>query len=110
MPDDPKLLWFGVRSVYLFGKKKDGTNVFEERVVAFCAKSSDEVFAKAEREAQAYAASNKLEWHPFQIACFQAGDPLIDGCEIWSELYESSENLQSFVKSRYEKYEYHPDR
>jgi len=25
--------WFGVRSVYRFGQKADGTNIFEERIV-----------------------------------------------------------------------------
>ena len=29
------MAWYAIRSVYLFGVKEDGTNVFEERVVAF---------------------------------------------------------------------------
>lgn len=109
MPDAPTVNWFGVRTIFLFGKKKDGTNIFEERIVVFSANTEDEVFAKAEREAEQYASFHKMEWHPWQIAYYQDGDSLIDGYEIWSELYESSEDIKSFVKCRYEKYEYHPD-
>jgi hypothetical protein len=107
---DSNTTWFGVRTIYRFGKKKDGTNIFEERIVVFSGATEDEVFAKAEREAENYARSNKLEWHPWQIAYYQDGDPLIDGYEVWSDMFESPEDLQSFVKSRYEKYEYHPDK
>ena len=52
MPEAPTLKWFGVRTIYLFGTKQDGTNVFEERVVTFSATTEDEVLAKAEREAR----------------------------------------------------------
>lgn len=108
-PDNPAVKWFGVRSVYVFGQKKDGTNIFEERVVVFSASTEEEVFAKAEAEAKEYAGAHDMEWHPWQIVFEQEGRPLIDGYEVWSELYESSEDLQSFVKSRYESYEFHPD-
>ena len=108
-PDAPAIKWFAIRTVFLFGQKKDGTNIFEERVVVFSAKTEEEAFAKAEEEAEQYAALNQMEWYPWQIAFNQEGEPLIDGYEVWSELYESSEDLQSFVKSRYEQYEFHPD-
>ena len=108
-PIKPAVKWFGIRSVYFFGQKKDGTNIFEERVVVFSANTEEEAFAKAEEEAKQYAGANDMEWHPWQIAYEQEGSPLIDGYEVWSELYESSEDLQSFVKSRYENYEFHPD-
>ncbi len=109
VPDNPAVKWFGTRSVYFFGQKKDGANIFEERVVVFSATTEEEAFAKAVEEAKQYAASNDMEWHPWQIAFEQEGRPLIDGYEVWSELYQSSEDLQSFVKSQYEQYEFHPD-
>ena len=108
-PDNPAVKWFGIRSVFYFGQKKDGTNIFEERVVVFSASSEEEAFAKAGEEAKLYAAVNNREWHPWQIAFEQDGLPLIDGYEVWSELYESSEDFQTFVKSRYDNYEFHPD-
>jgi hypothetical protein len=103
--------WFGIRTIFLWGERtKDGLNVFEERVVVFSAETTEKAFAKAEREAADYAATNRMKaQHGWQVAYHQNGDPLIDGYEVWSELYQSSEDLESFVKSRYEKYEYHPD-
>ncbi len=109
MPAAPTIRWFGIRTIYLFGKKKDGRNIFEERIVVFSAETADEALEKAVREADDYATVNKLKHHPWQVAYSQDDDPLIDGYEVWSELYESSEDLDSFVKSRYEQYEYHPD-
>ena len=111
MADAPTTNWFGIRTVFLFGQKEDGTNLFEERIVVFSASTEEEAFAKAEREADHYATagSRKLEWHPTMEAYYQDGDCLIDGYEVWSEVYESSEDLESFFKSRYEKYNYHPD-
>ena len=109
MVDSPTLRWFGIRAIYHFGKKKDGTNIFEERVVSILANTPEEALTKAEHEADEYAASVKIERYPWLEAYEQDGDPLIDGYEVWSELYESSEDLCSFVESRYRKYEYHPD-
>lgn len=114
MSDSDATRWFGIRTVYLFGKKKDGTNVFEERVVAFSGSSEAEAFRKAERESDRYAASNgigigKMKCHPDMVAYFQDGENLIDGYEVWSELFESSEDLESFYTSRYVRYAYEPD-
>jgi len=44
--------WFAVRSVFKFGEKKDGTNIFEERVVLFRAENEKEAFARAEDPAE----------------------------------------------------------
>ena len=55
MAQDSGQLWFGVRAIYHFGTKGDGTNVFEERVVVFCGANSDEAHAKAEAESEEYA-------------------------------------------------------
>ena len=111
MASAPTTRWFGVRTIFLWGKrKKDGLRVYEERLVVFSAGTAEEALAKAEREAEDYVAANRMEaQHGWQVAYAQDGDPLIDGYEVWSELYQSSEDLESFVKSRYRKYEYHPD-
>lgn len=101
--------WFGIRTIYLFGRKKDGTNVFEERVVVFSGKTVNQAFAKAQKEADRYARDLKLKRDPWQEAYVQVGDPLIDGHEVWSTLCESRESLRSFVKNRYDKFAYHPD-
>ena len=109
MPVEPTINWFGIRTFCHFGKKRDGTNIFEERVVVFSATTVDEAFAKAEREGDQYAADREFERHPWLESYWQDGDPLIDGYEVWSTLYQSSEDLQTFVKSRHEQCEYHPD-
>jgi len=108
-PENSAVKWFGIRSVFLFGQKKDGTNVFEERVVVFPASSEEEAFAKAGEEAKLYAAANDMEWHPWQIAFELEGGPLVEGYEVWSELFESADDLETFVKTRYDNYEFHPD-
>ena len=104
--------WFAVRSVYLFGRKSDGTNIFEERIVCFEGASYDEAFEKAERESDAYVASasfKDFEVFEVQDAYEQDGDPLIDGYEVYSKLYESRESLAEFYANRYDRYEYHPE-
>lgn len=101
--------WFGVRSVYLFGVNSLGINVFEERIVVFCAETFDEAHIKAEREAKTYAAGGEYEMHSEQVAYKQDGDELIDGYEVWSELYESKMTLNEFYKARYEAFLYHPE-
>ncbi len=103
------MAWFGVRSLYRFGVKADGTNIFEERVVCFEAADSDEAHSKAQRESVDYARDNGFDWYPVQVSYEQDGDNLIDGYEVWSELYESSEDLDIFWQNRYARYEYHFD-
>ena len=101
--------WFAVRSVYLCRTRPDGTNIFEERVVGFSAESADDAHEKAFAEADAYAASNKFVAYDEQRSYEQDGDPLIDGYELWSQLFESKLSLDDFYAARYSGYEYHPD-
>lgn len=101
--------WFGIRSLYHFGVNSKGLNVFEERVVVFKAKSFEEAHKKAELEAEGYARDGDFELHPEQIAYKQDGKSLIDGYEVWSELFEADMSLKDFYRERYEKYAYHPE-
>ena len=110
METTPTTLWFGIRAIYLFGRKKDGTNIFEERVVVFSASTVEEAFGRAEIEADAYASTLNMQRHPYLEAYEQDGDALIDGYEVWSQCYQSPEDLESFVKARYDNFEYHPDK
>lgn len=107
--EETGVCWYGIRTIYRFGKKGDGTNLFEERICVFSGRSKDEAFGKSTREAEEYAKALSLEWHPVQLAYEQDGDPLLDGYEVWSEVFEHDGDLASFVKSRYDAYEYHPD-
>jgi hypothetical protein len=101
--------WFAIRTVYHFGVKADGTNVFEERVVSFEAASSAEAHHKADVESEAYAKENDFIAHSEQSGYKQDGAALIDGYEIWSELFESRESLEQFYASRYSRYLYMPE-
>ena len=103
------MTWYAIRTVYAFGTKDDGTNVFEERIVAFEAPTWGEAHAKARVESAAYAADLDLEAHPDQIGYEQDGSPLIDGYELWSQLFESRLELSEFYGSRYSSCEYSPD-
>ena len=102
--------WYGIRILFLFGRKKDGTNVFEERVVVFSGTTVAQAFAKAQKEAVNYAKVLNLKMHPCLEAYLQDGDSFIDGYEVWSVLYESREKLNTFAKTRYDRYKYHPDK
>ncbi len=101
--------WFAIRNVYLFGKKADGTNTFEERVVCFEADTTDDAHAKAAIEADKYAADSGFVVHRHQVGYELDDDSLIDGHEVWSILFESNESLEQFYENRYMKYEYAPD-
>lgn len=101
--------WYAVRSVYLFGTKKNGKNIFEERTVCFEAADFSEANAKAALESKEYAESNDFEVFQEQVTYKQDGDPLIDEYEIWSELYESNKSLDAFYFDRYGQYMYDPN-
>jgi len=103
------MAWFGIRTVYLFGVKANDINVFEERVICIEAADSDEAHEKAKLEAEKYALANGFERYPIQIAYEQDGTSLVDGYEVWSELFESKLSLSEFWVMRYESYEYKPE-
>jgi hypothetical protein len=100
--------WYAIRTVYLFGEKPDGTRVFEERVVAFAAASWDEARARGDAESTAYAAANGFEAHPEQAGYEQDGAALVDGCEVWSELFEARMDLHGFYRQRYTSFAFDP--
>ena len=100
---------YAIRTVYLFGVKPDGRNVFEERVVAFNAESWAEAHAKGEAEAERYTQQNDFVQHPEQSGYVQDGHVFPDGYEVWSELFESSAALPEFYAKRYQQFEYRSD-
>lgn len=101
--------WFGIRTIYHSGRKVDGTNLFEERICVFSGKDWDEAFEKAAREADAYASDLKLSWHTLQEAYQQDGESLIDGYEVFSQMFEFKGDLDQFFQERYGRFEYKPD-
>ncbi|MCO1336843.1 DUF4288 domain-containing protein [Microbulbifer sp. OS29] len=104
--------WFAVRTIFHFGIKEDGKNVFEERTVVFSGESAEEAFEKADAEVEEYSKCDDradLAIHPSKELYIQDGDPLIDGYEVWSQLFETTETMEEFFKNRYERYEYTPD-
>ena len=101
--------WFAIRTVYLFGIKADGTNVFEERVVSFEAADSDEAHRKADIESEEYASENNFLPHPEQSGYQLDDEPLIERYEIWSELFEARATLDEFYAARYAAFLYTPE-
>ncbi|MDH1262925.1 hypothetical protein [Pseudomonas sp. GD03944] len=100
--------WYAVRNVYLFGKKNDGKNIFEERIVCFEAPNFETAHLKGAQESAEYAECCGFVSHSEQFCFLQDGEDLIDGYEVWSELYESNKNLATFYADRYSSYEYIP--
>jgi hypothetical protein len=109
MTEPAESLWFGVRSLFLFGKKQDGTNIIEERIVVYSGQDWEDVFAKAEQADAAYIRDSAMMVHPWREAYEQDGDALIDGYEVWSTLYETPSSLDEFVHQHYECPAFHPD-
>lgn len=104
------MAWYGVRTVYHWGEKSDGTAVFEERVVVFEAYSSDEAHEKASAEAKAYAEGTDWVIHSDQVSYEHGdGEHLIDAYEVWSELFEARCSLGEFYTQRYARFEYQPE-
>ena len=103
------MAWYAIRTVYLFGQKADGTNVFEERVVCFAAGDWDEANAKGDAESNAYAEANGFEAHPEQAGYELDGAAHVDGHEVWSEMFEARLDLQAFYQQRYEAFAFAPD-
>jgi hypothetical protein len=99
--------WYAIRNVYLFGRKADA-NVFEERIVAFEAATWEQAYARAREEAAQYATANGFEVHSEQVGYEQDGTPLVDGYELWSELFESELALEAFYEARYGRFGYQP--
>lgn len=101
--------WYSIRSVYHFGTKADGVNMFEERIVAFEADTEEAAHAKGESESFQYAAELNIEVHEIQDGYRLDDSPLIDGYEIWSQLLESRLPLAEFFAERYLRYDYTPE-
>lgn len=101
--------WFAVRSLYKFGVKKDGKNIFEERIVCFGAPDFDVAATRAREEAETYAKDNDFELHEEQLVYKQDGESLIDCYEVWSELYESYESIHVFFDAKYRRFLYEPE-
>ena len=102
--------WYAVRSVFLFGKKSK-KNVVEERIVVIQAQDEEEAFTKAELEAEEYAKNDdgpSFEIHPTMELYIQDGEDLIDGYEVWSQLFETDMSLNNFYYHRYTIYDYAP--
>ena len=108
--EEPDIMWFGIRSVFFWGTRADGMNIFEERICVFSGASIDDAFAKSEKEADAYAEFIGAICHPWQEAFYQDGDALIDGYEVWSEMFEFNGDLEAFFQSRYAKFDYQGDK
>lgn len=100
--------WYASRSIYLFSTKENGNNVFEERIVCFEADDVNAANIKAAKESQEYAISNGFKVHDEQLTYRQDGESLIDGYELWSELYEAEKSLSEFYQDHYRKYIYDP--
>jgi len=103
--------WFAVRSVFKFGEKKDGTNIFEERVVLFRAENEKEAFARAEDEAREYLdEDDDEEMHP-HLELYKIDDDVddLDGQEVWSFLTQSDLEIEDHFDERFDKAEYQID-
>jgi len=101
--------WYGVRNVYHFGVNSQGKNIFEERIVSIEASNFEKAHLKGKAESKLYSTDNKFESHDEQLVYEQDGGELIDGYEIWSELFEADLSLEAFYLERYGKYEYQPE-
>ena len=101
--------WFAVRSVFKFGEKSNGKSIYEERIVCFNSGDVDEALAKAESESEAYAKTLGFYVVGDLMAYEQDGEALIDGYELFSQLFESEAAPEEFYRDRYADYRYIPE-
>lgn len=101
--------WFGVRNLYHFGVTPEGNNIYEERVICIKANDFDEAHIKGKKESETYSQENGFTSYTDQVVYKQDGESLIDGYEVWSELYESDKSMEEFYKEHYFKYDYEPN-
>src|SRR5262245_58935098 len=101
--------WFAVRSVFRFGEKSDGTTIYEERIVGFSGANVRDALAKAEAESEQYAKDGGFKLVGDLMAYQQDGEPLIDGYELFSQLFESDQAPEDFFQIRYTRYLYVPE-
>jgi hypothetical protein len=88
----------------------EGLNIYEERIVCIEAETFEDAHNKAIKEAEEYTDCNGFEMYHEQVCYEQDGEKIIDGYEVWSELFQSNQNLDEFYKERYLKYVYEPEK
>ncbi|MCC6686906.1 MAG: hypothetical protein IT205_07950 [Fimbriimonadaceae bacterium] len=100
---------YAIRSVYEFGKKKDGSTIFEERVVFFHAETEEKAYALAEQENEEYCATLGFRSHDEMVAYYLDPMDLPNGTELWSELFKFNGTLEECYEAKYKNFEYSPD-
>ena len=103
--------WFSIRAVYMHERDRDGTGIFEERLLLFRAPDDKRAFELAENESKHYLALNPTfqrvgEWIAFAI---REGTEELDGSEIWSGLSRSDMAPDEYYHRRYAEFELQPD-
>jgi hypothetical protein len=95
--------WFAVRMIYEHSRRFK-ERVFEERIVLFQAADVEAVRALALEESAKYLSVNPSFKRSKNIAAFSIGErgSSLDGQEIWSHLLVAPQNLEEFVRQRYE--------
>lgn len=76
--------WFSVRSVYRFGARLGGRDVYEERVVLFDASDAESAISMAEAEAAGYAADIEGGEVMSLFQSFWLFDEPSNGAEVFS--------------------------
>jgi hypothetical protein len=102
-------MWFAVRNIYYYGRRNDGMNVYEERVVAFKAASAEEAHEFGTSEAMIYKRAGGYLACPEQLVFRLDEGTLVHGHEVWSELLQTEQEPAEFYESRYENYRYVPE-
>lgn len=97
-----KTSWFSVRCIFRQEREsRNGTTTFyEERLTVWCASSFEEAIAKAEREAEEYAADS-AEYLGFAQAYLLPGD-LLEGEEVFSLIRSSSLEPAEYLETSFE--------
>jgi hypothetical protein len=103
--------WFSIRAVYIHGRDSDGSGIFAERILLFCAPDVERAFELAESESRIYLQFNPAfqrvgEWIAFSI---RADGEQLNGAEIWSALSSSDMEPDQYYERRYTQFELQPE-
>ena len=79
------------------------------RLTRRCQASNPQQAESQHQQSEQCAANNGFEVFSEREGYRQDDEPLIDGYEVWSALFEARQSLAEFYAARYAAYKYHPD-
>ena len=95
--------WFAVRTLFCHSKSKMGKAIYEEKITLYLAAGINEAQQLAESDANQYVELNNgfSQLKTYEIFVLGHDDSRLDKHEVWSTLLEGPEDIDTFVREKY---------